>query len=243
VRVAVLLLWLAAMSAGAGECLVAVDVGHDRIDFGTRSARGLPEWQFNLGTATAIYDRLRRAGIPAMLLAADGRPFPLAERPRLAAAAGATLFLSVHHDAAQQRYLNYDAGLAYSDLFSGYGLFVSRRNPAYAQSVEAAKDIADGLLASGLHPSLHHAEPIAGEGRPLLDERRGVFRYDDLVVLRTATMPAVLLEAGVLINRDEELLVATPDYRRVIADAVARAASAHCARLADRNRAGGSRRQ
>jgi N-acetylmuramoyl-L-alanine amidase len=243
VRWLILLLSLASASTAVGKCLVAVDVGHDRIDFGTKSASGKPEWQFNLDTATAIYAGLRHAGIPAMLLAADGRVFPLAERPQRAEEAGATLFLSVHHDAAQERYLTLDAGFAYSDLFSGYGLFVSRRNPDYAQSIEVAKRIADGLLAAGLHPSLHHAEQIPGEGRPLLDEGRGVYRYDDLVVLRTATIPAVLLEAGVVINRADERLLATPEYRRILADAVVKAASAHCAKPADPDRADGSRRQ
>jgi N-acetylmuramoyl-L-alanine amidase len=41
-------------------------------------------------------------------------------------------------------------------------------------------------------------------------------------------MPAVLLEAGVIVNRDEELVVATPAYKGVIARAVAEAVTTFC---------------
>ena len=41
--------------------------------------------------------------------------------------------------------------------------------------------------------------------RPLLNKETGVYRYDELIVLRKTRMAAVLLEAGSIINRDEEL--------------------------------------
>lgn len=33
-------------------------------------------------------------------------------------------------------------------------------------------------------PSLHHAEPIHGENRELLDTTLGIYRFDDLTVLK-----------------------------------------------------------
>ena len=59
-------------------------------------------------------------------------------------------------------------------------------------------------MAAGEKPSLYHAEPIAGENRLALDRRLGVHRFDGLAVLKTATMPAVLVEAGVIVNPDDE---------------------------------------
>ena len=44
--------------------------------------------------------------------------------------------------------------------------------------------------------------------------------FDDLVVLKTAAQPAVLFEAGVLVNRNEELMLQRPDVRERIAGAV-----------------------
>jgi N-acetylmuramoyl-L-alanine amidase len=48
-----------------------------------------------------------------------------------------------------------------------------------------------------------------------------VHYYDNLVVLKTARMPAVLLEAGVIVNRDEETRMRSAETRRAIAAAVA----------------------
>jgi N-acetylmuramoyl-L-alanine amidase len=54
----------------------------------------------------------------------------------------------------------------------------------------------------------HYTNRIMGNRQRLLvDAQAGVYRYDQLIVLRHTAMPAVLLEAGSIINRDEELLV------------------------------------
>ena len=41
------------------------------------------------------------------------------------------------------------------------------------------------------------------------------------MVLKTARQPALLLEAGVIVNRDEELLLLRPAYQTRMAEAVA----------------------
>jgi len=48
-----------------------------------------------------------------------------------------------------------------------------------------------------------------------------VHYYDNLIVLKTARTPAVLLEAGVIVNRDEELKIQSEETRTRIATAVA----------------------
>jgi hypothetical protein len=45
----------------------------------------------------------------------------------------------------------------------------------------------------------------------LIDAEAGVYRYDHLIVLHSTVMPAVLLEAGSIVNRQEELELATPE--------------------------------
>jgi len=230
-----LLLCAFTSAAHAVSCAVAIDVGHTVHHPGATSARGVGEWEFNVALARQVIDALARAGIRAMLLNQEGIEISLSERPIAASKAGATLLISVHHDSVQPRYLSrweWDGNeQTFSDLFKGYGLFVSARNAAMAESLAVAIAIGDAMLASGLRPSLHHSEPIPGEGRPLLDSVRGVYQYDDLVVLAKATMPAVLIEAGVIVNRDEELDVASPQRQALLAAAVAAAATGHCARL------------
>ena len=52
------------------------------------------------------------------------------------------------------------------------------------------------------------------------DEANGVHFYDNLAVLRHARMPALLFEAGVIVNREEEKRMADPEVRKRIAAAV-----------------------
>ena len=63
----------------------------------------------------------------------------------------------------------------------------------------------------------------------LIDEEAGVYRYDHLIVLHSTRMPAVLLEAGSIINRQEELELATPERRLMVAEAVTAAVEEFCA--------------
>jgi len=64
--------------------------------------------------------------------------------------------------------------------------------------------------------------------RQLVDAEAGVYRYDQLIVLRKTRMPAVLLEAGSIVNREEELLLDSPERQALIARAVTDAVEAFC---------------
>jgi N-acetylmuramoyl-L-alanine amidase len=222
------LLWLVVLglappAAAHAPALVAVDVGHYLVEPGALSARGRPEFEFNLALALDLRDALEADGDRVLLVGAAGDMAVLAGRT--AAARGASLFLSVHHDSVQPHYLEdwVDAGEArqFSDRFAGFSLFVSRRNPDPAASLACASAIGASLRAAGFTPSLYHAEPIPGESRPFADRANGVHYYDNLVVLRTAMQPAVLLEAGVIVNRAEELRLSERETRRRIAAAAA----------------------
>jgi N-acetylmuramoyl-L-alanine amidase len=219
-----LLLLLTAV-APAYPASVAVDVGHFKAEPGTMSARGRPEFAFNRDLAIAIRGALAARGLDTSLIGADGSMSHLSRRTAAAANAGADLLLSVHHDSTQpQFFLSWnDAGTerSYSDRYAGFSLFVSRRNVDVAASLRCASAIGAALRAGGFAPSLYHAEPIAGESKPFADRDNGVHYYDNLVVLHTARSPAVLLEAGVIVNREEEIRLASPDTQRRIAAAVA----------------------
>ena len=65
--------------------------------------------------------------------------------------------------------------------------------------------------------------------RVLVDAEAGVYRFDQLVVLRQTRMPAVLLEAGSIIHRDEELELRFPERRVLITESVADAVAGFCA--------------
>ena len=139
----------------------------------------------------------------------------------------ADLFISIHHDSVQPHYLmqwEFEGKTRhYSDVFRGFSVFYSGINGHPTASARFAKLVGEELVRAGFAPTLHHAEPTAGENGQLIDARTGVYRFDELVVLRTATMPAVLIECGVIVNREEELHVSTAEYRRDLVAAVANA--------------------
>ncbi len=205
--------------------IVYIDIGHTKSRPGATSARGTGEYYFNERIGKALYEELSRySNIKAVLPAArDG--ISLLERAQSADSGGANLFFSVHHDSVQPMYLQqwvYEGKkLSYCDKFRGFSIFVSNKNKYAAQSLQFAKLLGSMLLDRSLPPSLHHAERISGENRTLLDPERGVYEFGNLAVLKNANMPAVLLECGVIVNRDEELLLMKPEYQRKIVTAIA----------------------
>jgi N-acetylmuramoyl-L-alanine amidase len=216
----------AAASASAPELApIAIDVGHSLDRPGATSARGVPEFRFNQALALAVNKTLRARGLRTLLIGEDGDAHELSARTAAATQAGARFFLSVHHDSVQPQYLESwsvdGREQRYADRFSGFSLFVSRRNPDPERSLACARAIGAALRGRGFRPSLHHAEPIPGENRPLADAENGVYWFDGLLVLRTAASPAVLLEAGIIVNRSEEMDLTRPATRERIADALA----------------------
>ena len=111
--------------------------------------------------------------------------------------------------------------LDYNDEFAGHSLFVSRDNPDTAMSILCARAIGARLQRMGFEPTHKN-----GRRRSYADREHAVHYYDGLAVLRHARMPALLFEAGVLKNRDEELLLRDPARQARMADAIATGLSA-----------------
>ena len=210
----VLLTLLFVQVARAG--LIVVDAGHTPQQPGAISLSGREELRYHLDLSAAIARELEGLGEHVARVGADGEEISLSARATRHPEAD--LFVSIHHDSMQQEWI--DAGRRQE--FSGFSLFVSEKNPAYGKSLACAQAIGEALLAAGERPSLYHATPIPGENRPLLDAGRGVHRFDDLVVLKTASMPAVLVEAGVIANPDEEERLASSETVQKLAHAIAK---------------------
>lgn len=194
---------------------IVVDTGHTPAHPGSTGASGRVEYLYNLDLSAAVAEKLAAHGDRVRRTSADGREIALDQRSTQAP--DASLFVSIHHDSMQQQFI--DAGRQRE--FRGFSVFVSERNPHYAESLRCAKAIGERLVAAGERPSLYHAQPIRGENRPLIDPQLGIHRFDDLVVLRTAPIPAVLVEAGVIVNPDEEARLARRETIQRLSTAIA----------------------
>jgi N-acetylmuramoyl-L-alanine amidase len=204
--------------------LVALDVGHSVSNPGAISSRGEPEFKFNAALVETIQAKLKSNGFRVVQIGGDGKMGTLTERAAAVAATGSNILISVHHDSVQRQLLrrqSIDGSMReYTDAIAGFSLFVSRKNRQQSASLRCASDIGSFLRRAGLRPSTHHADLIPGESKEWADQDNGVYYYDDLAVLKAARSPALLLEAGVIVNPAEEESVQTPSVRDAIASAI-----------------------
>jgi N-acetylmuramoyl-L-alanine amidase len=215
---------------------VVVDVGHTLDVPGAISARGVPEYAFNLQLAEQVKQALVDAGFnqTVLLISEKDPPLGLFERAARANAVAADLFISIHHDSVPDYLLetwDYDGQQNhFSDRFKGFAIFISDDNPDRIGSLLFGRFLGKELETRGMQYTPHYTlELMRHRRRELVDAEAGVYRYNALVVLRATRMPAVLLEAGSIINRQEELAMATPERRTLTSAAVEAAVEDFCA--------------
>jgi N-acetylmuramoyl-L-alanine amidase len=230
----------AALKPAATRCdpqkfRIVLDVGHTAESEGAISARNVSEFVFNLRLAKRIEEKLKAEGFAqTKLLLTEGKARrSLVKRVAVANNLPADLLLSIHHDSVPNKFLEdwefEGKKRHFSDRFSGYSVFVSRNNPDFQTSLSFAELIGKEMKAQGLEYARQYTQAIMGRHqRPLLNRETGVYRYDELIVLRKTRMAAVLLEAGSIINRDEELKMSSPERRDIISSGVAAAVKEFC---------------
>lgn len=215
-------------SVSALAPLIVLDPGHNPPDGGAVGIRGIREVTYNDRFVAELATALRRAGWRVRVTRAPGESISLMGRAQVANDLRANLLLSVHHDSVELRCLRQvtrDGHIAYRTLrpTSGYSLYVSKENPDFALSYRFAALIAEQLHSLGRPPMLEHAGTACGESRPLLDARLGIYQYDRLAVLRHSTVPAVLLEVGVITDAQDESYVDDGDNRKEMIAGIIRA--------------------
>jgi N-acetylmuramoyl-L-alanine amidase len=214
---------------------IVIDVGHTAESEGAISARNVAEYIFNLKLARRVEQQLKADGFAGTrLLVTEGKARrSLVTRVNAANNLAPNLFLSIHHDSVPDKFLEYwefeGQKHHYSDRFSGYSVFVSRDNPDFQTSLTFAELVAKEMKAQGLHYARQYSQPIMGRYQhPLLNRETGVYRYDELIVLRKTRMAAVLLESGSIINREEELKMDSDKHRNLVSHGVATAVKEFC---------------
>jgi N-acetylmuramoyl-L-alanine amidase len=216
ITVIVLGLWLTSvtlcpLAASARDFVVAIDTGHSAAQPGAISARGVGEYFFNKRIAAGVHASLaaQPRGIKSFLINNQDGNLALADRARLAAEQKADLLISIHHDSVRPEFLSFwdvqGAKQHYCDQYKGYSLYYSEKNADPYDSILFAIFLSSEMLKNKFTPSLHHADYMKGEDKALVDAEKGIYKYNNLVVLKEARMPAVLFECGIIVNREEEL--------------------------------------
>jgi len=174
---------------------IALDPGHggmSQLPGYKRGPTGKEESVMNLNVAFFLKEFLEKAGVKVVMTREDDRFVSLKERNEIAARAGCDFMISLHHNAADNPQTNYAA--VYYHLHPDY-------SPA---SMDLARNIYFGLVEALRLPQL------ANDG--LLTDK--LIYPDGFGLLRTSTIPAVLLESSFYSNSAEEKRLMKLSYNR-----------------------------
>ena len=218
----------------AEDCIIAIDIGHTTNTTGATSARGVPEYLFNQNIGTLLHKQLLQdiRFKRSFIINETGDDISLSGRAAIANQRGAHLLVSIHHDSVQPKdlsqWLCQGRILPHCDKFTGYSIFYSEINRRPLNSLIFAVILGSEMLQSRFCPTLHHAEKFTGGDKDLIDKTRGIYKYNKLVVLKEANMPAVLFECGIIKNRNEELQLGDPQYQHKLVAALFNAIKIFC---------------
>jgi N-acetylmuramoyl-L-alanine amidase len=203
---------------------VVLDPGHGGSNTGAAgTVEGLYEKRLTLVLARQVAARLRAAGVDVVLTRDDDRYLSLRERVRIANAAGADLFVSLHANASPTRaqrgtetYILTPEALAVDSpaLRGADGPPRSGVEPGLAALLD---DLERGAAAPA---ALRLAEGIQSRLAACRPESRGV-RQGSMDVLMGPTIPAVLVEVGFIDHPVEGVELLRREVREKIAQAVA----------------------
>jgi N-acetylmuramoyl-L-alanine amidase len=195
---------------GASVTRICLDPGHGGIDPGNRVG-SYQEKTYTLLLAQELATQLTRAGYKVTLTRDSDKFIELSERPAVAKRRSADLFISLHFNSAP------------SSANTVRGAEVYCMTPVGAPSTNARGEgggagwspgnrLNDKNVYLGYQLQKSVAKSLGAEDRGLHRAR--------FAVLRDATMPAVLIEAGFMSNPSEGRKIFDAGYRKQIAKAI-----------------------
>lgn len=217
-----------ASKSGGKLSVVVIDAGHGGYDSGANGPTGLHEKDATLAIALRLRDLITRQmpEVKVVLTRSDDRYVSLGERARIANAAQADLFLSIHMNSSPSRHANGTEVYRYSATSNGTELEKFENQGAPEDSSGAGLD----RVLAGLEESTkdRFSVELGGLVKQSLVQSTGYDlndRHDDIegarfFVLAHAKMPAVLVEVAFISNRREEKLLRTAEFQQDVADAL-----------------------
>ena len=231
-----------------GPYVVVVDAGHGGKDRGTSGVGIAHEKDVVLAIARSTAAHLQdHPDVRVILTRDDDRFLTLDDRVRIARESRADLFVSIHANAAPNRNAR-GAEVYFLDLDGASdeaaAASADRENAALLVDSESAGRAGDDVL--GILVDLRGTQALqrsAVFAEIALERMRvdGVVagrsvKQANFAVLRTLSMPSVLVEAGFLTHRDEAALLATAEGQSRIGLSLARAVVEYLERMGERGK-------
>lgn len=215
-----------------GRPIVLIDPGHGGHDPGASGVSGaVREKELTLAFSRELRDRLVADGrVRVAMTRTDDRYLTLEQRADLARRIGASLFVSIHMDSAPNPLARGSTVYSLSDVASDAeaARFAAAENSAGGGlTSERSADVRSLLTDLALRDQMGQSADLA---RRMVDRARGrvllrpePHKFAAFVVLRRASVPGVLFEAGYISNVDDEAALITPAGRAPIVAALAQA--------------------
>jgi N-acetylmuramoyl-L-alanine amidase len=189
---------------------VVLDPGHGGFDKGAISSYGY-EKDYTLDLARLLRPLLQAKGFRVIMTRESDVFLPLELRARIANATSDSIFVSLHFNATDRdpvatgfeiySLTPRGAPSTYEDGLTFASINIQNGTEADAASVELSSCIYHSLLGQ------------------IGEFDRGIKRAR-FAVLRLTKIPAVLIEGGFLTERGESRLIANPEWRKKLADAI-----------------------
>ncbi|WP_086870872.1 N-acetylmuramoyl-L-alanine amidase AmiA [Kosakonia pseudosacchari] len=212
--------------------IVMLDPGHGGIDTGAIGHNGSQEKYVVLAIAKNVRAQLRAQGIDARLTRTGDKFIPLYDRVEIAHQHGADLFMSIHADG----FTNPSAAGASVFALSNRGA-----SSAMAKYLSDKENAADDLAGKKARDKDHLLQQVLFDlvqtdtiknsltlGSHILKQIKPVHRLHSrnteqaaFVVLKSPSIPSVLVETSFITNPAEEKLLGTAAFRQKIASAIA----------------------
>lgn len=189
-------------SDGMAGKTVFLDAGHGGSDGGASGQYGLKEKDVNLAITLKVAELLRQQGVNVIFSRSDDTFIGLYERTTLANNQNSDIFVSIHSNANTNRAINGTSTYYYAP----------ETLPALYEQKEDRRRLAEDV----------QREMIASLGRRDI----GVLQ-ENFAVLRTSSMPSILIETAFVSNNDEERLLGSADFQQKAAEAIVRGISSY----------------
>ncbi|MBI3435092.1 MAG: N-acetylmuramoyl-L-alanine amidase [Proteobacteria bacterium] len=213
--------------------LIMLDPGHGGIDTGTRAAGGETEKTIVLDIALMLRDKLEKTGRYRVALTRSDDTFvSLPERVRMARAAGAALFISIHCDALARGEGEAQGATVYtlSEAASDHQAARLADNENKADVIagvdlsEEPQEIVDILIDLAQREtktfSVQFAKTLVGELKPAVRLHRHPLKSAGFRVLRAPDVPSILIELGYVSNRGDLRALTSSAWRARAGDAI-----------------------
>lgn len=212
--------------------IVVLDPGHGGIDTGAIGHNGSQEKHVVLAIAKSVRSILRSKGIDARLTRSSDEFIPLYERVEIAHKHGASLFMSIHADGFTNPKAAGASVFALSNrgASSAMAKYLSEReNAADDVAGKKAKDkdqylqqvLFDLVQTDTIKNSLTLGSHILKTIKPIHKLHSKNTEQAAFVVLKSPSVPSVLVETSFITNPAEEKLLGTTAFRQKIANAIA----------------------